>query len=83
MAVGVIAEDEPRRFTERKRLHPDFSGVARPLLVARIITLCTSQAGPSSGVVPGRFAFLVADDPGVLVVDRVGPRSERHAAVRR
>ena len=83
MAVGVVAEDDPGHVVEGQRPHADLDGVILPLGVAG-----QEDRVHQPGLVVDRVllevgrAVLLADGPGVQVADRVGPRPERHAAVR-
>ena len=83
MPVGVVAEDDAGHVVEGEGPHGDFDGVTLPLGVAG-----QEDRVHQPGLVVDRvllqvgIALLLADGPGVEVADRVGPRPERHAAVR-
>ena len=83
MPVGVVAEDDPGHVVEGQGPHADLDGVILPLGVAG-----QEDRVHQPGLVVDRvllevgLALLLADGPGVEVADRVGPRPERHPAVR-
>ena len=83
VAIGVVAEDDSGHVVERERPHLGLDSVVPPLGVARDENRTHDRRLVVHGVLfkIGR-AFLVAGGPGVQMADRVGPRSQRHAAVR-